>query len=127
VDETMREAWEDGIVLAGSSAGMICWFEASITDSFGPQLDPLEDGLGFLPGSACPHYDGEEQRRPTYRRLVSDGVLRDGWAADDGAALVFAGTELAEVVASRPDAAAYRVQRTADGVEERRVDVRALG
>lgn len=82
VDEAMRDAWEAGVVLAGSSAGMICWFEASITDSFGPQLDPLHDGLGFLPGSACPHYDGEERRRPVYRDAVGGGFPA-GYAADD--------------------------------------------
>ncbi len=87
VDRVLREAWEAGIVLAGSSAGMICWFEASITDSFGPQLDPLDDGLGFLPGSACPHYDGEDRRRPVYRAAVAAGFPA-GYAADDQAALV---------------------------------------
>ena len=65
-DAILREAWERGIVLAGSSAGMICWFEAGVTDSFGPQLEGMRDGLGFLAGSACPHYDGEERRRPVY-------------------------------------------------------------
>ena len=87
-DEIIREAWEQGIVLAGSSAGMICWFEAGVTDSFGPQLEGMRDGLGFLPGSACPHYDGEEQRRPVYTRLVANGFPA-GMAADDavGAAL----------------------------------------
>ena len=128
LDRVLIEAWHAGVVLAGLSAGMNCWFEQSVTDSFDVgALAPLDDGLGLLAGSACPHYDGEEQRRPTYRRLVSDGVLRDGWAADDGAALVFAGTELAEVVASRPDAAAYRVERTAEDVDERRVEARFLG
>jgi dipeptidase E len=128
LDRVLVEAWHAGVVLAGISAGMNCWFEQSVTDSFDVSaLAPLPDGLGLLPGSACPHYDGEDQRRPTYRRLVSEGTLRDGWAADDGAALVFAGTELAEVVASRPDAAAHRVQRTAEGVDERRIEARYLG
>jgi len=63
MDVALREAWESGIVLCGGSAGMICWFECSVTDSFGSGLSPLRDGLGFLPGSACPHYDGEERRR----------------------------------------------------------------
>jgi peptidase E len=63
-DEVLRETWQEGIVLAGWSAGMICWFEAGVTDSFGPQLEGMRDGLGFLAGSACPHYDGEELRRP---------------------------------------------------------------
>jgi len=108
VDRALREAWERGAVLAGSSAGMICWFECSVTDSFGA-LAPLQDGLGFLSGSACPHYDGEPERRPTYTRLVQDEGFPPGYAADDGAALHFAGTELAECVAVQAGASAYWV------------------
>ena len=108
-DQIVREAWEQGIVLAGSSAGMICWFEAGVTDAFGPQLDGMRDGLGFLPGSACPHYDGEERRRPVYQELVARG-FPPGIAADDAVALHYFGTELHEVVAARPDARAYRVE-----------------
>ncbi len=114
LDAILRRAWEEGVVLCGISAGMNCWFEASVTDSFGSQLAPLHDGLGLVPGSACPHYDGEEQRRPVYRQLVASGELSAGWAADDGAALVFAGTELAEAVSSRPEAAGYRVERSGE-------------
>jgi peptidase E len=108
-DRIVREAWEAGIVLTGGSAGMICWYEASVTDSFGPQLEGLRDGLGFLAGSACPHYDGEPLRRPRYRELV-DGGFPPGIAADDGVALHYAGTELAEIVTVRPGAQAYRVE-----------------
>ena len=107
-DEILRQAWQQGILLTGWSAGMICWFEQGVTDSFGPQLAAM-DCLGFLPGSACPHYDGEDLRRPRYRELVDDG-FRPGWAADDGVALHFAGTELAEAVTIRPEAQAYRVE-----------------
>ena len=89
IDALMREAWENGIVLWGASAGMICWFEHGVTDSFGPELDAIEC-LGFLAGSACPHYDGEAQRRPRYRALV-DGGLPEGLAAEDGVALHFEG------------------------------------
>jgi dipeptidase E len=120
IDQLMREAWESGIVLWGASAGMICWFEHGVTDSFGPGLDSVEC-LGFLPGSACPHYDGEEQRRPRYRALVENG-LPAGLAADDGVGLHFEGTELVEVVSCRPGAAAYRVSR--DG--EERLEPRPL-
>jgi dipeptidase E len=108
-DQVVREAWEAGVVLCGWSAGMICWFEAGVTDSFGPQLDGLRDGLGFLPGSACPHYDGEERRRPVYQRLVGEGFPA-GLAADDGVGLHFRGTELVEVVTTRGGANAYRVE-----------------
>jgi peptidase E len=114
-DTILREAWQQGIVLAGWSAGMICWFEAGVTDSFGPELAGMRDGLGFLPGSACPHYDGEELRRPVYRRLVSKEGFPPGIAADDAAGVHFVGTELHEVVATAPGARAYRV--TPDGEE----------
>ena len=107
-DRILREAWESGIVLTGWSAGMICWFEAAVTDSFGPQLAGMRDGLAFLPGSACPHYDGEERRRPVYQGLVADG-FPPGLALDDAAAARFVGTELCEVVATTPDARGYRV------------------
>jgi peptidase E len=128
LDRVLTEAWHAGVVLAGISAGMNCWFQQSVTDSFHvDELAPLHDGLGLLAGSACPHFDGEDERRPTYRRLVSAGTLRDGWAADDGAALVFRGAELQEVVASRQGAAGYRVERTAEGVTERRSEARYLG
>jgi peptidase E len=108
-DRIIREAWEQGVVLAGWSAGMVCWFEAAVTDSFGPQLEGMRDGLGFLPGSACPHYDGEELRRPTYQRLVAEGFPA-GVAADDEVALHYSEMELAEVVTCRDGAAAYRVE-----------------
>jgi len=109
------EALDAGVVLAGVSAGMNCWFEASTTDSFGPTLMPLHDGLGFVTGSACPHYDGDEQRRPLYHRLVAAG-FPSGWAADDGTALRYdAMGELVEAVASREGARGYRVERRPDG------------
>jgi dipeptidase E len=109
-DAILREAWERGVVLFGGSAGMICWFEACITDSFGPDLEGLRDGLGFLAGSACPHYDGEELRRPRYRELVDAG-FPEGIAADDGVGIHYVGTDLREVVTCRPGATAYRVTR----------------
>jgi dipeptidase E len=107
-DEVLRAAWEAGVVLAGWSAGMLCWFEAAVTDSFGPQLKGMRDGLGFLPGSACPHYDGEPERRPVYSKLVAEG-FPPGLAADDSVALRFEGTELVEAISVRSGARAYRV------------------
>lgn len=114
--ELLREAWERGIVLAGVSAGAICWFEAGVTDSFRAELDGMTC-LGWLPGSCCPHYDGEEARRPAYHRLVAAG-FPPGLAADDGCGLHYAGTELVEAVAWRAGARAYRVeQRDGEAVE----------
>lgn len=113
IDVALRAAWERGAVLGGVSAGANCWFECCVTDSFGRDLDPLHDGLGILPGSFCPHYDGEERRRPVYRRLVDEG-FPPGFAADDGVALHFVGLELREAVASWPGARAYRVEPGAE-------------
>lgn len=128
LDSVLQEALHAGVVLAGLSAGMNCWFESSVTDSFGAdELHPLEDGLGFLRGSACPHYDGEEQRRPTYLELVGSGRLRGGFAVDDGCALLFRGGELSDVVSSRTGAGAYRVERAGERATERALEARYLG
>lgn len=105
LDQVLRTAWHQGVVLAGLSAGAICWFEEGITDSFGRQLDRLSC-LGFLPGSSCPYYDGEAERRPAYHRLLENGIVGPGLAVDDGAALYFEDTQLKEVVSSRRELSA---------------------
>lgn len=110
IAEALRSAWERGAALGGVSAGANCWFEACVTDSFSIELGGLDDGLGFLTGSYCPHFDGEERRRPVYTRLVSDGFPA-GIACDDGAAAVYDGSELREIVSDRPGAAGHRVSR----------------
>jgi peptidase E len=125
VDEILRECWQAGVVLAGLSAGMICWFEAGVTDSFGP-LAPMHDGLGFLPGSACPHFDGEPERRPAYHMYVRDGFPA-GFAADDCAALVFRGTDLPQSVSSRAGRQCYHVSSRNGEVVERAIETRFLG
>ena len=127
LDEVLAEAVQAGVILAGLSAGMNCWFEGSVTDSFGPTLQPLRDGLGLLPGSACPHYDGEAERRPTYLDLVGSGGLPGGYAADDGCALVFRDGVLDEAIASRPEARAFRVAQEGDRAVEHPLPVRRLG
>ena len=127
LDRAIAAAREEGLVVAGLSAGAICWFDAGTTDSYGPTLQPLTGGLGYVAGSCCPHYDGEPQRRPTFHRLVGDGTLPDGLAIDDGAAAVIDGDALVEVVAERPGATAYRVERDgADGVTEVQLPARML-
>jgi dipeptidase E len=126
VDGVLREAWEAGIILTGGSAGSLCWFEGGTTDSFNlHQLAPLADGLGFLPGSHCPHYDGEAQRRPLYQQLIRDGFPA-GYAADDDAAMHWIGTDLAEVVTARAGASVYRVERVNGEVVENRLPARLL-
>jgi peptidase E len=124
VDELLREAYEAGVLLSGSSAGGICWFEHGVTDSFGPQLEGMEC-LGFLGGSFCPHWDDEEQRRPRYGELLRDG-LPGGYAADAGVGLRFVEGELREVVACDEGSAAYRVELRDGEVAETPLETRLL-
>jgi dipeptidase E len=124
VDELLREALDAGIVLSGSSAGGICWFEQGMTDSFGPQLEQM-DCLGFLGGSFCPHYDDEEQRRPRYHELLREG-LAPGYAADAGVGLHFVDGELRDAVACDEGSQAYRVELRDGEVVETPLEARVL-
>jgi dipeptidase E len=126
VDVALREAWRAGVVMAGPSAGAICWFEGGLTDSFGPELAALRDGLGFLKGSFCPHFDSESARRPRYHESVAGGALPAGYAVDDGVGLLFNGTHLVEAVAAMPESRAYRVERSGRDVEETPIRPRLL-
>ncbi len=126
VDVALRMAHEAGIVLAGRSAGSICWFEGGTTDSYGPTIKAFTDGLGFIPGSNSPHYDGEPQRRPAYHALVGSGALAPGIAVDDFAAAIYDGPTLVEVIAAHTGPAAYRVERAVDGVVETVLPARVL-
>jgi dipeptidase E len=124
LDEILREAWQAGIVLAGLSAGSMCWFQHGVTKSIGRPA--LTRGLGFLPGSNSVHYDGEPERRAFYLEAVAQGHAPAGWGVDDGAGLLFRGTRLAEVVASRPGARAYRVHARAGAAVEEEIEPRLL-
>jgi dipeptidase E len=124
VDEVLREAWNEGVVLTGVSAGAICWFECAVTDSFGG-IEPLEDGVGILAGSACAHYDGDPQRRLTYHRLVRER-FPDGYAIEDDVALHFVGATVHEAVSTRPGARAYTVRRVGEQVAEEPLPTRLV-
>ena len=119
LDRVLRTAWERGIVLAGVSAGSLCWFEQGLTDST-RTMTPMAC-LGFLRGSNCPHYSNEPRRRPAYTKCVGKGELADGIAADDGVALHYIGERLHRVVSSRPKARAYRVTRVGRRAKETRI------
>ncbi len=127
VDAAMREAWEAGVVLTGVSAGSICWHVGGTTDSYGPELRPVTDGLGLLPYANGVHYDSEEQRRPLLHRLVADRTLPTAYATDDGVGLHYRGTELVEALTEIPGKGAYRVERGPDGeAVETRLEPRLL-
>jgi dipeptidase E len=127
LDRAIRVAHDDGVVLAGLSAGSLCWFESGTTDSYGPPLQPLTGALGLIAGSHSPHYDGEPERRPTYHDLVGSGRLAPGLAIDDHAAAVFDGPDLVEVVAAHEGPTAYRVEPDGQGgVRETALAARVL-
>ncbi len=113
LDVVLREAWERGVVLAGLSAGAMCWFAGGVTKSTGVPR-PVE-GLGLLPSSLSVHADNARDRLPVYEAAIAADVLPAGWAADDGVGLLFRGTELTRVVTSRPGTRAVHVERTPGG------------
>ena len=127
LDAILREAWERGIVLAGVSAGSICWHVGGTTDSFGVELRPVTNGLGFLPYSNGVHYDSEARRRPLFQQLIADGTLPEGYATDDGVALHYIGQTLHKVIAETSGKYAYHVVRTSTGAEETRIEPEILG
>ncbi len=123
LDRIFSDVWRAGVVLGGVSAGSICWHAGGTTDSFGPDLQPVTNGLGLLPYSNGVHYDSEVQRRPTFQRLIADGVIPDGYATDDGVGLVYRGTEMVEAVTEIAGKGAYVVRR---GQDEERIEPRLL-
>ena len=115
VDTAVRAAWQAGVVLTGVSAGSICWHVGGTTDSFGPELRPVTDGLGLVPYSNGVHYDSEPQRRPLFQQLIAEKTLPAGYATDDGAGVLYVGEAFAGAVAEKPDAAVYFVSRSDEG------------
>ncbi len=126
LDEIFHEVWQAGVVLGGVSAGSICWHSGGVTDSFGPTLRPVTNGLGFLPHANGVHYDSEAQRRPLLQRLVAHGELPDAYATDDGVGLLYHGTEFVEALSERPEVGASRVIQSADAAIETRIEPRLL-
>jgi peptidase E len=116
IDDAMAAAWRAGVVLTGVSAGSLCWHVGGTTDSFGPTLRPVTNGLGLVPFSNGVHYDSEPQRRPLFQQLVADGVLGTGYATDDGTGVLYRGTEFVEAVTEQDGKHAYFVERGADGL-----------
>lgn len=121
----LKEAWEKGVILAGVSAGAICWFQQGVTDSYADKLVVLEC-LGFVEGSCCPHYDGDPQRRPAYHDLLLNADMAPGLAIDDFAAIHLVEGKIHRVVASRSKAKAYRVFISNGKVQEEPLETEYL-
>lgn len=115
LDRILKKAWESGVILMGQSAGSICWGAGGTTDSFGKDLRPIQDGLGFLPYSSGVHYDSEEQRRPLFHELVRNKTIPDGYATDDGVVVHFIDTDFHKAVSDMPEKYAYKVSLGPDG------------
>lgn len=132
LDLALIQCWKKGIVLAGISAGMNCWFEGCSTDSFGP-VAPLNEGVGLVPGAACPHFDGEPSRRPTLLQFVAKGLLPDTYAADDFAAFHFTSTgrdltaRLHDCLKSKLHAGCYHISRQKGKAVVRSLPTRMIG
>jgi peptidase E len=127
LDTAVREAWRAGVVLTGVSAGSICWHSGGTTDSFGPTLRPITNGLGFLPWSNGVHFNSEPQRRPLFHSLIADGALAPGYATDDGAGVLYRDTTMVEALSERENAHAYWIERAAGGgITETTLDTRRL-
>ncbi|MFP4343260.1 MAG: Type 1 glutamine amidotransferase-like domain-containing protein [Anaerolineales bacterium] len=126
LDTILRQAWEQGVLLTGLSAGAICWFEEGVTDSVPGELGPLEC-LGYLAGSCCPHYDGEPERRPAFHRLIGQGALLPGYGLEDGVALHVIDDQVEKVVSALPGATAYYVAESGGEVQEQALQATYLG
>ncbi|GAA4237462.1 peptidase E [Streptosporangium album] len=127
LDEAFEEAWRAGVVLSGQSAGALCWHVGGNTDSFGPTLRTWADGLGLLPHSCGVHYNSDPQRRALLHEAVASGELPGGYAADEGVALHYVGTEFIQAVTVDPEGYAYRIEHDGtDGVKEFRIEPRLL-
>lgn len=126
LDHILRKAWEQGTILAGISAGSICWFEEGLTDSFGTSLEPIQC-LGFIKGSCCPHYDGEIERKPAYQKMIYSGKINSGVAIDDGVAIHYVDQKMNKIVSSRPEVKAYEVKRIDNEVIQNELEVNYLG
>jgi peptidase E len=121
IDVVLKKAWDQGIVLAGGSAGSLCWFEHGTTDSRPKEISKVEC-LGFIAASHCPHYDSEPTRRPLYHSYIASGQFKPGYACDDQAAIYFEDNEVRSVIAMREESNAYYVYEEGGAAKERKLD-----
>lgn len=125
LDVALRRAWERGTLLAGTSAGALCWHEGGPTSGFG-EIRTVTNGLGFIPGSIGVHYDSQPERRPALHAAVASGALPGGFGLDEGTGVLYEGTRAVDVVTELPGGAVHRVDRSGDGVVEEALPTRVL-
>lgn len=117
LDQLLLKAYKKGVVLCGVSAGAICWFEKGITDSWASNLSVL-DCLNFVPETACPHYDGEKDRRPSVHAMIEEGKIESCYAIEDGAAVHFKNESFDSVVSFMPEKTTYLVKKEGSEIQE---------
>jgi peptidase E len=125
LDVLLRQAWDAGTILAGFSAGAVCWFSEGLSDAWADRLVPVA-GLDFLAGSCCPHYSNEPERRPAFQRLVTRGEMAPGLGIDDGAAVHYRDTRAVAIVTARAQANAYVVAAANGVVSETALEVERI-
>jgi peptidase E len=125
VDRAIRAAWDNGTVLAGQSAGGLCWFESGITDSYPNEFREMSC-LGWIPGSFCPHYDSEAGRQPVLDELIASRRLPAGFAVEDDAALHFSDGKLVTVLSQKAGSTAYAVRAENGATRRERLEARAV-
>jgi peptidase E len=122
-----ERAWQSGVVLAGGSAGALCWHSGGTTTSYGPGVTTVADGLGFIGQSLAVHWDSDPARRPSYLAAVGDGTVGDGYALEEGTGIRYSGTEPVEFVTQDATRAVWQVCRRPDGsVSESIIEPRKL-
>lgn len=127
LDKILKKAWKKGVILTGQSAGSICWNIGGVTDSFGMSMQPVTNGLGFLPYTSGVHYNTEMQRRPLIHKYIANGTIPDGFATDDGVNIHFIDQEFHQAISDRPEVFAYKIVRNQDGsVSEEKIEPELL-
>jgi len=120
LDKLLHKAYSKGTVLCGVSAGAICWFEKGITDSWASNLN-IMDCLSLLPGTCCPHYNSEDDRRPTVHKLIKNDIISDCYASEDGAALHFDNGTLKTSISFYKDSNSFLVKKVDDTIIEDKI------
>jgi len=126
IDTVLRKAYEHGILLAGGSAGSLCWFSSGYTDSRPKALSKIE-GLGYIKASHCPHYNTEASRKPLYHNSILSGDQTAGYACDELSGIVFQNEKFVRAVSAHADHHSYFVSVVNGKIEEKKLEAETIG